>query len=67
LSCFNIFFLIEIYKRTAIIHHNRSEIIHEATISQIFHRLTISNHAEVTHAQIKPHIIEFVVDTGALR
>jgi hypothetical protein len=40
---------------------------HEATISHIFHHLTISNQADVIQAPINHQIIAFVVDTGAFK
>ncbi len=49
------------------IHHNNGEITHDAAIFQTTAQSTISAPYAVNPHQSKPHIIEWVAETGALK
>jgi hypothetical protein len=66
-SLSNIVFLTDIYNKTDITHQIISDIIQLATISHILSQYTIDAHSATNHAHINHHIIEFVVEIGALK
>ena len=50
-----------------ITHHITGDVIHEIIIDQTTPQSTIQNHVAAIQAQSKLHIIECVVETGALK